>query len=208
MATPNIEHYAAATKSAWASYVAEHGYSLTVYDDHVRRDLHINWSKIEHARQHLLKSDCDWMVITDADSLVHDRQRRLESLLSVCDELAMVFSADVARRWRLDFPLNPKGVTQARRWVLPNAGFFAVRNSEDGRTFMNEWMQLATGRLSYLADQVPRDQLVLWRGLLPKWDDKIKILGAEVVRVLSDRHWRHLLHYETGIFIRHDKRLK
>jgi len=208
MATVEIEHYAGATKRMWRSYADRHGYAFAVYDTVARPDLHINWSKIEHGRRHLRGTACDWMIVTDADSAVHDREKRLEELVCLPGNPSLVFSADVARRWGMSFPLNPRSVMETRQWVLPNAGFFAVRNDAVGQAFMEEWMELATGAMAHLADRVPRDQLVLWLGLLPKWRQQLGILGPEVVRVLNDRHWRHLLKYESNIFVRHDKRFK
>ena len=208
MATKEIEHYASFTKRNWRSYAESKGYAFVVYDTVVRPDLHINWSKIEHGRRHLRNSSCDWMILTDADSAVHDEDKRLEDLVCLPGKPSLVFSADVARRWGMNFPLNLRGVMETRQWVLPNAGFFAIRNDVVGRAFMDEWMELASGRMAHLADRVPRDQLVLWLGLLPKWRHQLRILGPQVVRVLSDYHWRHLLKYEDSIFVRHDKRFK
>ena len=72
---------------------------------------------------------------------------------------------------------------------------------------MYEWMELPFGKLSYLADLSPRDQLVLWRGLFRKWRSKIKIDKTNVLRVLDDFNWWQIKTLVGEPFIVHDKRL-
>ncbi len=207
MATSEIDDYALETLASWRSYCVQHGYTLTHYDQQVLPELHINWSKIELARQHLRTSDCDWMIVADADTWVCDRARRLEMFINDEAGTEAVFSSDTSTRFGVLMPLSIRGVWECRTWICPNAGFFAIRNSSAGQEFMDEWMELPFGRLSDIADQPPRDQLVLWRGLFGKWKSKIRIDKWNVLRVLDDFNWWQIKTIFGAPFIAHDKRL-
>ena len=74
------------------------------------------------------------------------------------------------------------------------------------RTY-SKWMELPFGKLSYLVDRPPRDQLVLWRGLFRKWRSKIKIDRTNVLRVTDDFNWWQIKTFVGEPFIAHDKRL-
>lgn len=207
MATADIDEYAAETLANWRSYCSEHGYSLTHYDEQVIPELHINWSKIELAKRHLRQSDCDWMVVADADTWVCDRSRRLEEFIKDQPGTDLVFSSDVSVRAGALMPLNWLGVWECRTWVCPNAGFFAVRNSPEGQMFMDEWMDLPFGELAHLADKPPRDQWVLWKGLFRKWRSSLRLDTRNVLRVIDDFHWWQIKTFSGAPFIAHDKRL-
>ena len=207
MATADIDEYATETLAGWRSYCLEHGYSLTHYDEQVIPELHINWSKIELAKRHLRQSDCDWMVVADADTWVCDRSRRLEEFINDQPGTDIVFSSDVSVRAGALMPLNWLGVWECRAWVCPNAGFFAVRNSPEGQMFMDEWMDLPFGELAHLADKPPRDQWVLWKGLFRKWRSRLRLDTRNVLRVIDDFHWWQIKTFGGVPFIAHDKRL-
>lgn len=207
MATSDIDEYAIRTLADWRSYCAQHGYNLTHYDEQVLPELHINWSKIEIAKRHLRTSDCDWMIVADADTWVCDRARRLEAFIDDQAGIEAVFSSDVSNRAGILLPLNMRGVWECGSWICPNAGFFAIRNSPAGQMFMDEWMDLPVGELAYLADVPPRDQLVLWKGLFRKWRSKIRIDKRHVLRVINDFNWWQIKTFLGDPFIAHDKRL-
>ena len=124
MATADIDEYATETLAGWRSYCLEHGYSLTHYDEQVIPELHINWSKIELAKRHLRQSDCDWMVVADADTWVCDRSRRLEEFINDQPGTDIVFSSDVSVRAGALMPLNWLGVWECRASGLPQCGVF------------------------------------------------------------------------------------
>lgn len=207
MATADIDAYAKETLANWRAYCSRHGYALYHYDEQVLPDLHINWSKIELAKRHLQQSDCDWMVVADADTWVCDPSRTLDEFIDDKPGIDFVFSSDVCVRAGLLFPLNYLGVWECRAWICPNAGFFAVRRSREGQMFMDEWMELPYGRLEDLADRPPRDQWILWRGLFRKWKDRLRLDKRKVLRVISDFHWWQLKVIGANPLIAHDKRL-
>ena len=207
MATADIDDYAKQTLSDWQSYCTQHGYSLTHYDEQVIPELHVNWSKIELAKRHLGQSDCDWMVVADADTWVCDRSRRLEEFIDDQPGIDAVFSCDVSSRAGVLIPLNWLGVWECRAWICPNAGFFAIRNSPEGQSFMDEWMDLPFGALAHLADKPPRDQWILWKGLFGKWRSRLRLDTRNVLRVIDDFHWWQIKTFDGVPFIAHDKRL-
>lgn len=207
MATDDIDAYAKDTLANWQAYCSGHGYDLHHYDEHVLPDLHINWSKIELAKRHLLQSDCEWMVVADADTWVCDPSRKLEEYIDDQPGIDFVFSSDVCVHGGILFPLSYLGVWECRAWVCPNAGFFAVRNSREGRLFMQEWMELPYGKLAHLAEKPPRDQWVLWKGLFRQWRNRLRLDRRKVLRVVNEFHWWELKMIGANPFIAHDKRL-
>lgn len=207
MATADIDEYAKETVADWQSYCSQYGYSLAHFDEQVIPELHINWSKIELAKRHLRQSECDWMVVADADTWVCDRSRRLEEFIDDQPGTDAVFSSDVAVRAGILMPLNWLGIWECGAWVCPNAGFFAIRNSREGQMFMDEWMDLPYGKLAHLADKPPRDQWVLWKGLFRKWRSRLRLDKRNVLRVIDDFHWWQIKKFGAKPFIAHDKRL-
>jgi hypothetical protein len=149
MATPEIEIYTSRTLPNWERYASRHGYSLHVYDSKPLPEMHVNWSKIEHARRHLDASIADWVVVADADTWVNTPDRSLDEFIGAAARNGqdMVFSSDVSNWFGMLFPLNSLGVRECRRWICPNAGFFAVRNNAAGNRFLDDWMKLALRHL-------------------------------------------------------------
>ena len=71
-------------------YAARHGYPLTVGYTSLDTTRPAVWSKLLYLRQELLTAD--WLFWTDADSLVVDHNRTLESFLS--DNADLITDAD------------------------------------------------------------------------------------------------------------------
>lgn len=209
MATPEIDIYTRKTLPNWQLYSSRHGYSLEVYDSKPLPEMHVNWSKIEHARRHLKASSADWMVVADADTWVNEPERSLDEFIGSAQRNGqdMVFSSDVSNWFGLLFPLSSLGVRECRRRICPNAGFFAVRNNDAGNRFLDDWMDLARGACAELADKPPRDQWVLWRGLFSPAPELFRLDTSCVLRVVSEFHWQHLVRRGRQPFIVHDKRL-
>lgn len=209
MATPEINIYTRKTLPNWELYASRHGYSLHVYDSKPLTEMHINWSKIEHARRHLETSNADWMVVADADTWINTPDRQMDDFIGEAAQNGqdLVFSSDVSHWFGMLFPLSFLGVRECHRWICPNAGFFAVRNNEAGKRFMNDWMDLARGSCADIADTPPRDQWVLWRGLFRPQPQLFRLDTKCVLRVTSESHWQHLARLGQQPFIVHDKRL-
>ena len=209
MATPEIDIYTSRTLPNWTGYASRHGYNLHVYDSKPLPDMHINWSKIEHARRHLETCTADWMVVADADTWVNAPERKLDDFLgsAVNSGVDFVFSSDIACWLDLVCPLNFLAVRECGRWVNPNAGFFAVRNNAAGKRFMNDWLDLASGACADIADTPPRDQWVLWRGLFGPRPELFRLDTTCVLRVVNEFHWLQFAIIGRKPFIVHDKRL-
>jgi len=195
MATPEIDIYTSCTLPNWGLYASRHSYSLNVYDSKPLAKMHVNWSKIEHARRHLEASTAHWMVVADADTWVNTPERLLDDFVGTAAEKGQnfVFSSDISNWFGMLYPLNFLGVRECRRWICPNAGFFAVRNNAAGNRFMNDWIDLARGACADIADTSPRDQWVLWRGLFGPQPQLFRLDTTCVLRVISEFHWQHLV---------------
>ena len=181
LATPEIETYAWLAKDSWKKYCARHRYRFTVFDKRLISDLHINWSKIEAMRRTLATSDQAYVLLVDADLVVLRPEIPLSHLID--DKKDIVFGSDnlLPRLW----PDLRHFAVKLRLFMpsLPNAGFMLVRRSDFALAFFTEWLDLAKGALSQWADRHPRNQNVLWRGLVARHRDRIAILDGQILRV-------------------------
>lgn len=190
LATPEIESYAWLAREQWQRYCDRHGYRFTVIGDRLLPDMHINWSKIEAMRAALAGGDTALVLLVDADLVV---LRPETSLSAFTDEARdIVFSSDSAIP--NPYPdLRYLGLKLRLRWpVLPNAGFVLARRNADSTAFVTRWLDLARGELSGWADRHPRNQNVLWRGLLAERGHQVGLLGNEVLRVVNPRQVRRV----------------
>lgn len=186
LATPEIDDYAQYSSALWAAYCERKGYNFFRYSERLIPDMHVNWSKIEMVRQHLAKSTADIVTLVDADTYVCNPDLSMNAILERFSSKAMVFSPDTTRNGLIELPLNRQAALEYRTMRLPNAGFIVMRNSEFVRQFFDNWLDLARNELSYLADIHPRNQNVLWKGLLSKHRDQIGLLGGEVRRLQTE----------------------
>jgi hypothetical protein len=207
MATREISFYAEQPKANWSRYCKKHGYGFTILDTVLIPDMHLNWSRIELALRILQADEADWVFLVDADSYVVDFERRVEELIEKHQNVDMIFSRDAICYCGVQFPLNLRAVMFCRSLVTPCAGLFLVRNTAFARGLLKDWIKLAKGPLSHLANQHPRNQLVLWAGLYPGNKNRISVLGQEILRVTCDWQFRHLMRSSVDRFILHDKRL-
>lgn len=207
MATPEIDHYAAATRLSWERYCARHGYAFFLYDRKILPDLHINWSRLEMVRERQRAEDADWVVLVDADTFVVDEGFSFDRLVAPYSGKDVLFAPDATRRFGVWLPLDLGGFAICRTWRPPNGGFILVRNNDFGRYFFDEWIALARGSLRHLANRHPRTQGVLWRGLFRRHRDCIGIMYGEVARVGVNRVLDRISLDTSQAFVLHDKRL-
>lgn len=206
LATPHIDHYAAATRANWQAYCDRHGYQFTCWREAVLDDMHLIWSKIELMRRHMRNMTADWLVVVDADTMVNKPERTLADLVLAHPDKDFLISEDCSRRFGIPMPLGLRGVVSARTLRPPNCGFMMIRASDFGRRFLDEWLENGRGKLSHIADVFPREQWVLWLSLFREQRERIAVLGPEIMRMgnqpLLDRFtdW-------SDAFVLHDKRL-
>ncbi len=206
LATPHIDHYAAATRVNWQAYCDRHGYQFTCWRKAVLDDMHLIWSKIELMRRHMHDMTADWLVVVDADTCVNKPERTLSELVLAHPGKDFLISEDCSRRFGIPLPLSLRGVLSARTLRPPNCGFMMIRASDFGRRFLDEWLENGRGKLAHIADVFPREQWVLWLSLFREQRTRIAVLGPEVMRIgnnpLLDRstNW-------NDAFVLHDKRL-
>lgn len=181
LATPQTDHYSGPPIRLWKSYARQHGYSFSVCRDRLINDLHINWSKIELVRKSLNQRSEDFLLLVDADTLVVSPSVPLGDLIKNNNQI--MFASDTP------FPrLSPDFRHLAlrlrlRRARLPNAGFMLIKNTGFSQKFFTDWLQLARGKLAAYADIHPRNQNVLWRGLLNQHRTEIGIYKKEILRM-------------------------
>lgn len=181
LATAQTDGYSRTTAALWRDYAHQHGYNFTVCRHRLINDMHINWSKIELVRTSLADRSHDHIVLVDADTMVVTPQTPLACLLRPNRQI--VFSADNPfPRLSPDFRHLPLRL-KLRRRILPNAGFIIIANTAFSRQFFDDWLSLARGPLARYADRHPRNQNVLWRGLLNQHGNEIAILGNEILRM-------------------------
>ncbi|UZD90347.1 hypothetical protein [Cognatishimia activa] len=186
LATPEIDHYAQHSSALWAAYCERKGYNYFRYSERLIPDMHVNWSKIEMVRQHLAKSTAEIVTLVDADTYVCNPDLSMDAILERFFPKALVFSPDTARVGAIELPFNIRAALEYRKIRLPNAGFIVMRNSKFVRQFFDDWLDLARNELSHLADLHPRNQRVLWRGLMFKHRSQIALLGGEVRRLQTE----------------------
>ncbi len=197
LATPQIETYAWLAKANWRDYCLRHGYRFTVFDTHIVPDMHINWSRIEAMRHTLSHSDNDFVVLVDADTVVLRPELPLSHFCKNNRDITFASDAPFPRA-KPDFRAFFLKLRLARL-KLPNGGFVLVRRNAFTVSFFTEWLDLGRGRLSHWADIHPRNQNVLWRGLLPRYGNKISILDKEVLRVTSETQIPRIKLYDPFI---------
>ncbi|MBI1364511.1 MAG: hypothetical protein GC153_00955 [Alphaproteobacteria bacterium] len=207
LATPEIEAYARHTKAGWRDYAARHGYEFRSESRRLIPDMHINWSKIELVRRTLAAKEFDILLLVDADTIIVDPARRLESILAAYPDKSLLFCADTTRRAGAHFPLNMKGAAICRTTRPPNAGFILMRVGKFVAGFFDEWLALARGPMAHWADIHPRNQNVLWRGLFRRHRKKVGVLDKEVARCGVNETLDRIALDCDGAFVVHDKRL-
>ncbi len=206
LATAELDHYAVSSKRLWDKYCRARGHEFHAYGETLLPDMHVNWSKIEMVRQHLASSTADMVVLVDADTYACNEDSSLFDLLSPHASKDIVFSRDCRRLGGMLMPINVSAALRYRTVSLPNAGFIAIRNGGFARRFFDEWLRLAKGRLSDLADRHPRNQRVLWEGLYFQNLGKLGLFGSQIQRVYSSagveaagRRGAHFVHVKGGL---------
>ena len=181
LSTKETESYSWLGIRSWGAYCDRHGYAFHVVREHLLPDMHPVWSKIEMVRRRLRSSDASHVLLVDADSAVYDPGRSLDNLLTAGAPLKFAADGSIlgVDRWFRRLSLK----FRAQRFHLPNAGFILIENSSYSQSFFDDWISLARGELAALADVHPRNQNVLWHGLLRQHSDNIEIAHNSVARV-------------------------
>lgn len=193
LSTPETESYAWLGIRSWQAYCDRHGYGFHITRERLVPDMHPVWSKIEMMRRQLRETDSDYVILVDADSVVYDFDTPLCDVVDFSKPLTFASDRSILGVAWLFKRLALK--IKTRRFVLPNAGFVAVENSAYTQAFFDEWMSLACGKYENLADIHPRNQNVLWHGMLHHHSPNIATLGNSVVRVTHPQHLKYLRLY-------------
>jgi len=103
-------------------YCQRHGYHFYDGSDHIDKSRPPAWSKIK-AVQHLLEHEqCDWVLWTDADTVVMNSERLIEEFLPADPTKDLLVGSDKGGGY--------------------NSGVFVVRNTAWSRRFLQEWWDM------------------------------------------------------------------
>lgn len=104
-------------------YAEKYGYRFVDGSDWIDGSRPPAWSKIPAVRHLLSTNECDWVMWTDADTIIMNSDRRIEDFLPTeSSGKDLLVGSD-----------NGGGY---------NSGVFLVRNSEWGRNFMAQWWNM------------------------------------------------------------------
>ena len=183
--TKEIAEYGQIGAANKQAYGRRHGYDCFVYRERLNASCHPAWSKLVAIKRHL--SDYDWVFWSDADLLVMNGGRTLETI--------------IARQENKDMILTWEAGTSP-----VNTGQWLIRNSE--------WSNAA---LSAIGDPACSNKRPNWfeQGALIEWlkeDEKrwshLAVLHPRVMNStppvsLYDRRSLHRSRYRRGDFIIH-----
>lgn len=153
LATPGIDSFALYSVASVYDYAIKHGHQHRVQRSVLIADMHINWSKIAMLQHALKEDDTDFVVLLDADIIVADMARSLEDFVAMGSGIHIWMPED----------------TPLFGGHRPNAGFIIVRNGPQGREIIDSWMSAARNEGKHLADTHPRNQLVYWNFVMPRY---------------------------------------
>ena len=160
-------------------YSSRHGYQYTIVDDPPRKDRHVCWHKIPVILQEL--NNCEYLLFMDADAVFYSHELTIgDELLSLMDDRLILMAQDCG--------------AETRRWHpgLPNTGVILIKNHEVSRKIFEEWDKV-TDTDKTTCWEWPPDQLGLWRHILPKYINDIKVvMDYYLVQGHLGQYIRHL----------------
>ncbi len=175
LATPNIDSYGMYSLASVNEYCSRHNYRHIVQRSNSLPDLHVNWSKIDLLR-HALTLKNDYVVLFDADVVIADQEKSIEYFLNnyanESTEIMMPRDTYIA--------FGAKRKRRPPRSMRPNAGFIILKNSAKGKSMISEWLEAARGEGKIFNDVHPRNQLVYWNFVMPKYINELQILPDHV----------------------------
>ena len=150
--------------SEWINrrYCEQHGYDYVIRREEPRRDRHICWHKVPLILDEL--RHCEYLLFLDADAVFYSHELTLENeLLPELQGKSILMAQDCG--------------SESVRWNpgLPNSGVILVKNEQRMRELFAEW-----DRVSEIDEDTrwnwPPEQLALWRHILPKFKDDLRIV--------------------------------
>lgn len=198
LATNHIDVYTKYSIPMWEKYCGIHGYRFFHYKEQILPDMAFTWSRIQMLIGHREKTDADYIMMVDADTLIRHDMYNLSVEQIIEDHMPegkqILFQKDGSNRMGLYFSHNFKLSHALKRWTLPNAGFNIMANTPQVKKFLKMWMDLGRGKLRHLADIHPRTQNVLIRGVLQdmEMDNLVGYLPSSLVSKRNTNFVKHL----------------
>lgn len=148
-------------------YANKHGYAIHLYDEVLDNNFHPAWSKILAVQKHI--NDYDWILWSDADSLIMDFNVKLEDIID--NKFDFIICQDC------QYDDNNKRL---------NTGVFLIKNSEWAKSFLNRLNP--NNWLNHISNFPFWEQSALWYIIEQEKNievlDKIKILSPKVMNYM------------------------
>ena len=198
LATHHIDIYTQYSIPIWKKYCEMHGYGFYNYQEQFLPDMAFTWSRLQMMLEHQKISKASHIVMVDADTFLYKKAMnlRMEDIVNkhMRPGKKILFQKDGSDRLGVYFSHNFKLSMKMKRWVLPNAGFNIMENSQEAREFLELWIELGRGRLSHLARVHPMTQNVLLHGVLqePAMERMVGFLPSSLVSKRNTKFCKHL----------------
>lgn len=181
LATPNIDDYAVYSIASMYHFCQRNDFSFSVQREPLIDDMHINWTKIQLLKNTLENNpeNDGFTILVDADTMILQPDFNLNKFLAsfTNDSCHIMMPQD-----------NPTNPFKRNR---PNAGFIVVRNSETGREIIETWLADARGTCAQFNDTHPRNQLVFWNCVQPKYQENLVIMPLKYFHKKSSEAFIH-----------------
>lgn len=164
LATPNIDQYAKYSIASVNQYCHRNGYRHFIQRSATIDNMHINWTKIDLLRKGL-EIESDFTVLFDADVVLAQHDKRIESLV----ECYAKENTQIMMPRDTYFAFGEKRKRRPPRHIRPNAGFIILKNTDKAKSIVDEWLNQAVGDGKIYSDMHPRNQLVYWNFVMPKF---------------------------------------
>jgi hypothetical protein len=194
LVTPNIDSYAKYSINSFFQYCTKHDIRYSVQRNKTVEDMHINWTKIDVLKNMLtLDQDADIVILVDADTIVLNPEFQLSNFILNHQSFGkhiMMPQDDRTRPWKRK---------------RPNAGFISVTNEQNGREIIEFWLHAAKNQCKHLSDRHPRNQLVYWNCVMPKYESRQVVLPLKYFKKGSDDAFIH--HFMRSSIVSRSKRM-
>ena len=199
---PNIKvlqyMYGAIPYFSWSEkinrhYCRKHGYRYVLSRESPRGDRHITWHKVSVIIKEL--HDCDYLLFLDADAVFYSQELRVESeLVPLLESRDVLMAQDILSDSARPTP------------GLPNSGVILIRVGECARRIFKYW-DMASEIDEESRWTWPPEQLALWRVVLPRWGDRIKVHSEyylfQGIYGQFIRHWMNVTNPEREKLMKH-----
>ena len=166
VATPEIDNYSQYTIQVNKSWCKEHGYDFFVFKQPSRKDLPINFSKIDYAIKLVESKKYDYIMYIDADAMIIRKDYDIRNLIEkYMDSLSSIMFGEDC--------FGPEDCSKPGRI---NSGVFIVKCNSVGKSVLNSWLDSSRNKCRWCVNKFPSCQLVFTHCVFPKWFWTVRIV--------------------------------